>query len=67
MESTKDEETLEKTFSLATIEKTDNKEKDEDEDEDLHSVLIPDPTTLPPVPPSAVKSNFARYYAAGTS
>ena len=65
METTHEEETQDKISSISTTENTDNKEKDEDEN--LHSLLIPDPTILPPVPPSAVDSNFARYYAAGTS
>ncbi|CAL9203349.1 unnamed protein product [Musa hybrid cultivar] len=34
------------------------------EDEELRSLLIPDVKDLPSIPPSAVESNFARYYAA---
>lgn len=36
------------------------------EDEELRSLLIPDVKDLPSIPPSAVESNFVRYYAAGT-
>ncbi|XP_020092684.1 protein Simiate [Ananas comosus] len=32
-------------------------------DEELRSLLLPDPRDLPPIPPSSVESNFARYFA----
>lgn len=35
-------------------------------DEELRSLLLPDPRDLPPIPPSSVESNFARYFAPGT-
>ncbi|RWW84054.1 hypothetical protein BHE74_00007393 [Ensete ventricosum] len=34
------------------------------EDEELRPLLIPDVKDLPSIPPSAVESNFVRYYAA---
>ncbi|RWW09059.1 hypothetical protein GW17_00027472 [Ensete ventricosum] len=34
------------------------------EDEEIRPLLIPDVKDLPSIPPSAVESNFVRYYAA---
>ncbi|KAJ6839459.1 protein Simiate [Iris pallida] len=39
------------------------KPQEEEEEEDFHALVLPDPTTLPPAPPSAVEANFARYFA----
>lgn len=62
-----EEETLKgKTFISTTEETTEPKEREgegEGEGEELHSLLIPDTSTLPLIPPSAVESNFVRYYA----
>ncbi|ONK64607.1 uncharacterized protein A4U43_C07F27900 [Asparagus officinalis] len=60
--STKEEETLDKS-SISTVEKSADGIKEQDKDEDFHSLLIPDPNSLPSIPPSAVESNFVRYYA----
>lgn len=60
--SSSKEETL-ATFHILRSEKTYNKQ--EDEDGACRSLLVPDPCSLPPVPPSAVEANFVRYYAVG--
>ncbi|XP_019709719.1 uncharacterized protein [Elaeis guineensis] len=57
MEESKEDETLERD-SLETV------EKKEEAGEDLRSLLLPDIKDLPPIPPSAVESNFVRYFAA---
>ncbi|KAG1360997.1 protein Abitram [Cocos nucifera] len=57
MEAGKEDETLERA-SLETV------EKKEEAEEELRSLLLPDIKDLPPIPPSAVESNFVRYFAA---
>lgn len=60
MEKGKDDETLERA-SHETV------EKKEEGEEELRALLLPDIKDLPPIPPSAVESNFVRYFAGGTS
>ncbi|EOY15103.1 Single hybrid motif superfamily protein isoform 1 [Theobroma cacao] len=39
------------------------REKAEYEEEELHKLLVPDVSQLPPTPPSAVETNFVSYFA----
>ena len=39
--------------------------EEEEEEEDLQKLLVPDVQNLPLIPPSAVETNFATYFALG--
>lgn len=55
-------ETLKNCSDLRSIACNETDVKQECEDEELHSLLLPDPASLPLVPPSSIESNFIRYY-----
>lgn len=56
-----------------SIDETNNSEsraqnhEQEELDEDLRLLLLPDVSSLPQTPPSAVESNFVTYFALGIS
>lgn len=54
--------------SCSNLNSTEQKKVDSEgqkEDEEIHSLVVPDISSLPLTPPSAIESNFVTYFAPG--